>query len=63
MTNNEFQELGKERKRAVKDDGVPMKRVRRVVDRWVYGPNPKYQLEAGESELVTKTVWVSVPMW
>ena len=62
-TNNEFQELGKERKRVVKDEGVPMKRVRRVVDRWVYGPNPKYQLEAGESELVTKAVWVSVPMW
>ena len=62
-TNNEFQELGKERKRVVKDEGVPMKRVRRVVDRWVYGPNPKYQLEAGESELVTKVVWVWVPMW
>eukprot|EP00966_Prymnesium_polylepis_P149918 3462964-Prymnesium_polylepis.1 len=62
-TNNEFQELGNERKRVVKDEGVPMKRVRRVVDRWVYGPNPKYQLEAGESELVTKVVWVSVPMW
>ena len=62
-TNNEFQELGNERKRVVKDEGVPMKRVRRVVDRWVYGPNPKYQLEAGESELVTKAVWVSVPMW
>ena len=62
-TNNEFQELGKERKRVVKDESVPMKRVRRVVDRWVYGPNPKYQLEAGESELVTKAVWVSVPMW
>ena len=62
-TNNKFQELGKERKRVVKDDSVPMKRVRRVVDRWVYGPNPKYQLEAGESELVTKVVWVRVPMW
>ena len=62
-TNNEFQELGKERKRVVKDDSVPMKRVRRVVDRWVYGPNPKYQLEAGESELVTKVVWVPVPRW
>ena len=46
-----------------KDESVPMKRVRRVVDRWVYGPNPKYQLEAGESELVTKVVWVQVPMW
>ena len=33
------------------------------MDRWVYGPNPKYQLEAGESELVTKAVWVWVPMW
>ena len=54
---------GKERTRVVKDEGVPMKRVRRVVDCWVYGPNPKYQLEAGESELVTKAVWVSVPMW
>ena len=62
-TNNEFQELGKERERVVKDESVPMKRVRRVVDRWVYGPNPKYQLEAGESELVTKVVWVWVPMW
>ena len=62
-TNNEFQELGKERKRFVKDDSVPMKRVRRVVDRWVYGPNKKYQLEDGESELVTKVVWVRVPMW
>ena len=62
-TNHEFQELGKERKRVVKDDSVPMKRVRRVVDRWVYGPNTKYQLEAGESELVTKVVWVWVPMW
>ena len=62
-TNNEFQELGKERKRVVKDDSVPMKRVRRVVDCWVYGPNPKYQLEDGESELVTMAVWVRVPMW
>ena len=62
-TNNEFQELGKERKRVVKDDSVPMKRVRRVVDRWVYGPNPKYQLEDNESELVTMAVWVRVPMW
>ena len=62
-TNNEFQELGKERKRVVKDDSVPMKRVRRVVDRWVYGPNTEHQLEEGESELVTKVVWVRVPMW
>ena len=62
-TNNKFQELGKERKRVVKDDSVPMKRVRRVVDRWVYGPNPKYHLEDGESELVTKVVWVRVPLW
>ena len=46
----------------LKDDSVPMKRVRRVVDCWVYGPNTKYQLEAGESELVTKVVWVQVPM-
>ena len=46
-----------------KDESVPMKRVRRVVDRWVYGPNPKYQLEDGESELVTMAVWVRVPMW
>ena len=62
-TNNEIQELGKERKRVVKDDSVPMKRVRRVVDRWVYGPNTKYQLEDRESELVTRIVWVRVPMW
>ena len=62
-TDGDFQELGKERKRAPKADTVPMKRVKRVVDRWVHGPNPKYQLEAGESELVTKAVWVSVPMW
>ena len=62
-TNNEFQELGKERKRVVKDDSVPMKRVRRVVDRWVYGPNTEHMLEEGESELVTKVVWVRVPMW
>ena len=41
-TNNEFQELGKECKRVVKDDSV---------------------LEEGESELVTKVVWVRVPMW
>ena len=40
-----------------------MKRVRRIVDRWVYGPNTKYQLEDGESELVTMAVWVRVPMW
>ena len=62
-TNNEFQELGKERKRVVKDDSVPMKRVRRVVDRWVYGPNTEHQLAEGESELVTKVVWVRVPVW
>ena len=62
-TNNEFQELGKERKRVVKDDSGPMKRARRVVDRWVYGPNTEHQLEEGESELVTKVVWVRVPMW
>ena len=61
-TNHEFQELGKERKRVPKADAVPMKRVRRVVDRWVYGPNTEHQLEEGESELVTKVVWVRVPM-
>ena len=61
-TNNEFQQLGKERKRVVMDDSVPMKRVRRVVDRWVHGPNAEHQLEEGESELVQKVVWVWKPM-
>ena len=44
------------------DDSVPMRRVRRVVDRWVYGPNAEHQLEEGESELVQKVVWVWKPM-
>ena len=61
-TNNEFQQLGQERKRVVMDDSVPMRRVRRVVDRWVYGPNAEHQLEEGESELVQKVVWVWKPM-
>ena len=59
----DFQELGKERKRAPMPVNPPMKRVKRVVDRWVYGPSAKHQLEEGESELVTKVVWVSVPAW
>jgi hypothetical protein len=61
----DFQELGKERVRR-QDDQDPkpaMKRVKRTVDRWVYGPNDKYDLADGESELVTKTVTVEVPVW
>lgn len=56
-----FQQLGKERpRRPLSPPKRPKKRVRRVVDRWVCGPSEKYQLEAGESELVTMTVWVWV---
>ena len=56
-------EQSKERKRVPAPDSPQMKRVKRVVDRWVYGPSARHQLEEGESELVTKVVWVSVPMW
>ena len=38
-----------------------MKRVKRTVDRWVYGPDDKYDLAEGESELVTKDVFALVP--
>lgn len=60
-TDGCFQQLGKERpRRSLEPPARPKKRVRRVVDRWVYGPSEKYQLEAGESELVTKEVYVRV---
>ena len=62
-TDGCFQELGKERPRRHKPLMEPprsKKRVRRVVDRWVYGPNDEYNLEAGECELVEKVVFVLV---
>ena len=54
--NGDFQELNNERRKAPTSDAPPMKRVKRVLDRWVYGPNAKHKLEEGESELVTKVV-------
>ena len=55
-TNGDWQELGKENERAPKKK--PPKRVKVTRDEWVYGPNEKYQLEEGESELVTITRYV-----
>ena len=62
-TSNVMQELGKEIEKAPRDNAVPMKRVKRLVERRVYGPDAKRQLVEGEWELVTKVVWVSVPAW
>jgi len=55
-TNGDFQELGKERVRP--PAAPPTKRVKMMVDEWVYGPSDEHQLESGESELVTVTRWV-----
>ena len=40
-TKNEMQELGKGTERAPRVNAVPMKRVKRPVERRVYGPNAK----------------------
>ena len=57
-TNGDFQELGKERKRAVGQKEPLKKRVKVTRDEWVYGPNEKLLLEEGECELVSVTRWV-----
>lgn len=63
-TRGDFQELGKERERPVRQPPTPpKKRVRVTVDKWVYGPSEKHQLEAGESELVTVSKWVWRDAW
>eukprot|EP00666_Eupelagonemidae_sp_cell4sb_P007210 gene7210-5256_t len=47
-THGDFQELGNERERPVRQAPTPpKKRVRVTVDKWVYGPSEKHQLEAG----------------
>ena len=60
-----FQELGKERvrRRDTTPEEPAMKRVKRTVDRYVYGPSDKYDLADGESELITETVVMRVPVW
>lgn len=63
-THGNFTTLGQERvRRPLGGQSPPKKRIKYVVDRWVYGPSEKYQLEAGESELVQETVYKTVPYW
>ena len=63
-TLGNFTILGQERaRRPLRDQSPPKKRIKCVVDRWVYGPSEKHQLADGESELVQETVYKTVPCW
>ena len=54
--------LAKNARRPLRDQSPPKKRIKCVVDRWVYGPSEKHQLADGESELVQKLCTKQCPV-